>query len=539
MKKILLGSLGFLLLTVFFACQSEEDLLSHTMTETDAPQYRRGALVSGQLSDGRIYFADREAFRAFHQELLEQEEEMVAKILEDRYYSEGFYSLVPIVHEGNERTEVPRHIARAKALSLELGYTQGIKDQTVLDNYEKLEGLYSGEIFMSLVNEKAEIQIGEEIYKYTDTGLFIARKPEINDLQKYLVSQNISVNPLFATEASWSQEYAETNNPCGGMTPVGNYQHYVPTLLSDCEITNQGNSGGNYGGGPSSQHTPGGSGVTPEAELGIIAQELEQCSGSEPWFPNLFGTVKVCIHNYESRQRVKIKYTDVDLLLVYYTEIKVKHQNKPYIWWSKQSTNEVALGINSISWNFSTPSSGLPITNQVGARFYLYNGRMFESLTSYSNAVYAGDIPMPNLPFADDIDVLVELAINFPLSPLDSEADVREFFYEQLFEAAKNVLQNNSSRQLKRAGVVIKNLDQTWVQYYDLANRCTNCPKRDNMIDFGIVTPQINYTFGTGNGGNLTFDNFNFDFNTPNVVGINAYGMAKRNGQWYGRQMVF
>ena len=59
------------------------------------------------------------------------------------------------------------------------------------------------------------------------------------------------------------------------------------------------------------------------------------------------------------------------------------------------------------------------------------------------------------------------------------------------------------------------------------------------MIDFGIVTPQINYTFGTGNGGNLTFDNFNFDFNTPNVVGINAYGMAKRNGQWYGRQMVF
>ena len=90
MKKILLGSLGFLLLTVFFACQSEEDLLSHTMTETDAPQYRRGALVSGQLSDGRIYFAAREAFRAFHQELLEQEEVMVAKILEDRYYSEVF-----------------------------------------------------------------------------------------------------------------------------------------------------------------------------------------------------------------------------------------------------------------------------------------------------------------------------------------------------------------------------------------------------------------------------------------------------------------
>ncbi len=90
-------------------------------------------------------------------------------------------------------------------------------------------------------------------------------------------------------------------------------------------------------------------------------------------------------------------------------------------------------------------------------------------------------------------------------------------------------------------GVVLKTPTATWVQFYDFSESCTNCSKRENIIDFGIVTPQITYNFGTGNGngGSVNITSWNFDFNNPSLTGMSAFGMAKRNGQWYGKRMVF
>ena len=224
----------------------------------------------------------------------------------------------------------------------------------------------------------------------------------------------------------------------------------------------------------------------------------------------------------------------------YVIGIKTKHQKKGWTGlWRKQDTDEVALGVNSLTWRFTHPTPPAALLNYQPARIYLHNGKMFETVNGYYNSVFAGDIPVPNLPFADKVDFIIEVAIGTPFSPFDNEQDVREFIYQQLFNTAKGLLQTYSNRQLKKMGVVVTTQTSTWVQFYDFSESCVNCDKRENIIDFGIVTPQITYNFGTGSGGNFSISSWNFDFNNPSLTGMSAFGMAKRNGQWHGKRMVF
>jgi hypothetical protein len=163
---------------------------------------------------------------------------------------------------------------------------------------------------------------------------------------------------------------------------------------------------------------------------------------------------------------------------------------------------------------------------------------MFTTLNGYYNSVFSGNVPVPNLPFADKVDAIIEVAVNTPW--FDDEEDVREFIYEQLFDTTKDLLQQYRNKQLKKLGVVVATQTSTWVQFYDFSESCTNCAKKENVIDFGIVTPQITYTFGSGDGsGSFSITDWDFDFNNPSLTGMNAFGMAKRNGQWHGKRMVF
>ena len=179
-----------------------------------------------------------------------------------------------------------------------------------------LEDVFGEDVFTSFLNQEAELQVADQIYKYTDTGLFIAEVDEIDGLNSYLDEKEISRNLLEPTLEATRIAYIDETNPCGGLTDVQNYQHFIADV--DSEPCGGGSGGGGSSGGSGGGSTGGGStqpSGTPNAQLAIIANGLDQCSGSQPWLGNLFGTTKVCIDRYESEKRVKVKYYNIDIFL--------------------------------------------------------------------------------------------------------------------------------------------------------------------------------------------------------------------------------
>jgi len=530
MKTKILGVISLIVL-LFISCNKDDLLAEETQNLSEIVNYDEIEVLNG-----RLYFPNKTTFQNYYKDLRNKDENIVADILETKFYSKDFYSLRPIVNDRTEQIEVERHLGKIKSNKKGLQKKSTLSDEDFIENFDDLEDIFGEDVFTSFLNQDAEIQVKNDIYKYTDTGLFIADVHEINGLNSYLETKQISKNLLEPTPSATRLAYINEYNPCGGLQQVKNYQHFISKIDSGpCGEKNSGSSSNS--GSPSSSYTSTG---TPNEQLAIISSSLDQCSGSKPWLGNLFGTTKVCIDKYESKKRVKIKYYNIDIFLTYVIGIKTKHQKKGWTGiWRKQSADEIALGVNSLTWKFTPPKSSSALLNYQPARIYLYNGKMFKTLNGYSNAVYAGNVPFPNLPFADKVDLIVEAAIGVPYSPFDDEKDVRKFFYQQLFNTAKSLLKTQSNRQLKKVGVVITTQSSTWIQFYDFSESCTNCSKKEDSIDFGIVTPKITYTFGTGNGGNFSITSWKFDFNNPALTGMNAFGMAKKNGQWYGKRMVF
>ncbi len=518
---------------VFTSC-SDEIEMNETQIVEKSSDYKEI-----QVLNGRLYFPNQSTFQDYYTELKDKDENEIAEILQKRFYSKDFYSLKPIINDQTEEVQFERHLGKIKNNLRGLRQGRNITDEALLENLDDLEDIIGEGVFTSLLNQEAEIQVNNKIYKYTDTGLFIVVSEKINELNAYLKQKEISTNLFQPTSETARISYLE-NNRCGGNVIISDAIEYFvaePIIQESC------GGGGYYGGGYNGGGSSGGGntnpqGGTPSDELAKIANDLQKCSGSKPWLGNIFGTTRVCIDRYERKKRVKIKYYNVNFFLVYAVGIKVKHQKRGWTGlWRRQKTSEVALGVNSLSWKFTIPTPPGALLSYQPARIWLDDGKMYKTSNDYYNAVYFGDIPVPNLPFAHKVDAIIEVAVNTPW--FNDEEDVREFIYQRLFDTTKNLLRQNRNKQLKRLGVVVATQTQSWVQYYDFSESCTNCSRKHEVIDFGAVTPEFNYTFGTGNGGSFNITSWDYNFSNPSVTGMNAFGMAKRSGVWHGKRFVF
>ena len=177
----------------------------------------------------------------------------------------------------------------------------------------------------------------------------------------------------------------------------------------------------------------------------------------------------------------------------------------------------------------------------MAVNYYTNDGKLYSSLNAYTNAVYVGqDKPLPNLPFANQVDIVIEWAVDTFGYDL-TEQQVRQIFYENLFNNAGGIL-SQLNRNMNKVAVVLNQNGQSIVQYYDFSNNCSNCSKREKIFDFGFATPKITYNFGAGHNGtfsNIGFKDLIFDFKNPDVTGLSMYGIAKKDGAWHGIKMVF
>lgn len=239
-----------------------------------------------------------------------------------------------------------REIAKNFANSTSAKYlSQVISDEEIVDDIDDLEELIGDDAYGAFLNDQAEIQVGQEIYKYTDVGLFVVSEEKYATLEPYLLSKNISTDLLVPTEESARMNYIQIQ-PCNQLSTVYDDVSYFNAL--DC-----GSGGGGYN--PGGGSTGGGSNppvTDPNVQMMNFINGLQNCSPKNGLFDGLFGDSDICIDKYESKYRVKTKAYNYNYFLVYNLGVKVKHQKKGFLGiWSKENCQEIRLGV--ISSQFS------------------------------------------------------------------------------------------------------------------------------------------------------------------------------------------
>jgi len=526
-----------LTLSLFILSCSEEDFNIEENEAQNVEQLEQIGIV-----DGRLYFENRDVFSKYHDEMKDKEENEIADILEKDFYSKGFYSLSPILNEKTEKKEFKRHFSKIQKQQLQK--SNNIDENDFLDNFDDLEEIFGESVFQSFLNQNAELRIADTIYQYTDHGLF---KVQYNKYQKLVDFENTKQRIHKLSDVN----RIESRNPCDIGIYVGNpnggqriiaedVTHYMAEIMEyPCDDLDDGGNPGT--GNPGNGGTPTPTVNETYSEIANISQSLDSCSGSEPFLPNLFGTVKVCIDKYESKRRVKTKYWDVDFGLGFSIGVKVKHQKKGWTGiWRKQNADRIALGVNSISWKFDIPTPIYPQTTNY-ARVYA-DGLAWEIVRDQSWDYSLGSVAVPNIPIGWGVDALIEFEVSgyevSVNSPIPDEEQIRTVFYGGLFNQVKDLMRRERNKELTKIGLIVKSETHMYVQIYDFSNYCSNCKKERLIFDWGIATPQINYTFGNGSS-NTSISYQEMNFNQPRSTGANVFGMAKRNGTWHGSRLIF
>lgn len=260
--KIKIITMISLIVLLFYSCSQDDLIVKENQNLTETVNYEKI-----QVLNGRLYFPNKITFQNYYKDLRNKDENIVADILESKFYSKDFYSLKPIVNKKTEQIEVTRHLAKIKSNTKGFQQNKSISDIDLLENFDDLEDIFGEDVFTSFLNQDAEIQVENKIYKYTDTGLFITDVNKIDNLNSYLDTKQISKNLLEPTPDATKLAYIQEYNPCGGVKQVESYQYFIAEV--DCS-GGSGGTGGSSGG--SSSNTPS---STPNAQLAVIANGLD------------------------------------------------------------------------------------------------------------------------------------------------------------------------------------------------------------------------------------------------------------------------
>ncbi|PIF33326.1 hypothetical protein CLU81_3925 [Flavobacterium sp. 9] len=526
----------FSILTCCLSCEKDQNSESNE---------KIASMDKINIEDGRLSFPNKTTFSEFYNTSKNEGNDEIASMLEEKFYRKDFYSLKPIVNDETEIKEIQKHFGKIKekqltnksinAKSTSQIVNETILDEQIIDHYDIVEDIIGDELFLSLLNENAEIQVDNIIYKYTDQGILFCNKENINELYTFMsIYQIKSLSDI--GEVNVHQKYPKFN-PNGGLKQV---TAHISSFVDDKGTENISNSLTNISAKSMSTQAVM---ASTDPVFNNVVDNLQICNPSSPWLANLFGQTKICTTNYESKRRVKLKYYNVNLFLAFSIGVNVKHQFRGWTGiWREENTDSVALGVNSVTWFFDNSKVFSNPYNSMIVNYYVADsGKLYTSLNSYNNAIYAGtDKPIPNLPIKK-LDMIIEVAADFIGKDL-TEYEIRKLFYGQIYPQAENIMKSNN-KPINEIGVILNQRGQTIVQYYNLGAKCTNCSDRQKTFDWGFVTPKIIYTFGAGNGGDFNvktgFNDLKFDFKNPKVTGINIYGMANKHGKWYGFKMVF
>lgn len=319
------------------------------------------------IKNGRLSFQSKEAFEKVFKEYSEATDEKISNYFKP-LYEKGFYSLRPIATEQNEKFLYDHYIKLIRNNTMR-GNTNKSSEE-IFDYFDDLEDIIGDDTFSAFLNNEAEIQVADEIYKYTDVGLFISKEDKFSIMEDLLDAKNISKDLTIKTSLNAKQAILN-EYPNEGITNINgdiSYFKILPNLPDD---------GGSGGGGGTYTPAPG-SPASSDPSYNVFLNNLSSCTPHSGLFGNLFGDNDVCIDRYENRQRVKTKAFNYNYLLVYHLGVKCVHQYRGWTgFWRVDSADEIRLVVEAAQFEYDLDAltGNNAITNQTRERSYFMNNQ--------------------------------------------------------------------------------------------------------------------------------------------------------------------
>lgn len=497
--------------------------------EDQKGSYESNLNIKPRVVDGRLYFSNRESLNTTYKELKKKKIDEVDHIIKETKVE----SLIPIITNKNEsqvisqlKSRKVKYLAKNSSIMMK---NISISDEDIYDDIDDLEEVVGDEVYSAMLNGKAEIQVADKVYKYTDVGLFITPVENYSRLENYLEVRKISSDLLVETEAAVRNNFI-SDKPNDELTTLPGTNNKINYFVSRVPRPS---SGGGFSGGT---NTGGNGGFRPptgqsseDAVIASVIQNLPIGEVKKPWLGNLFGKTWTTYDKYESNRRVKVKFYSQNLYLVYAIGCKVKHQYKGWTGlWKKENADKLGIGVNSIKWTFKH-SMNMSAPAGVPKQAYWLGSNMYSTSDGIS-FTFSKNQNIPSLPFASKLDGLIQFSME--MTSL-SEDQLDKLFWENAWKQANKFLAGQN-KKLGRVAFVVDSYSGSYIRYYDFSQIENNQDVIERIFDFGAATPQFTYTFGGGTGNGLALTSYNWNFSKPDAVEINMYGIAKKNGGWHG-----
>lgn len=460
-------------------------------------------------------------------------------------YEQGFYSLRPIVIEENENFLYEHY--RKFFKNDNPTQARGIDNEEIFDYLDDLEDIVGDDAFAAFLNEKAEILIADEIYKYTDAGLFISKQDKFNILEEFLDTKSISKDPNILTPDVTKQALIN-EYPNQGLTLINDDVSYfkLPPMVN---VSENGN-----GGSSSYVPTPGSPTSTDPSYITFFNQ-LSSCNPHSGLFGNLFGENNVCIDKYESRRRVKTKAFNYNYLLVYHLGVKCVHQYRGWTgFWRVEATDEIRLVVEAAQFQYNLDAllGNNAITNQTKERYYFMNNQKAyftgpntitflnqwnTPLVTYQNQTSLPPIFQDNLSFEffgtgwDWLDNKIQDGIDSNLEA----SDLNKYFYDALYTTATSQLKtafgNSTLTPTNRTFVAKFPQNGKLIFQKSVVNQGFGIGVREKTFDWG---GEIRFNASTSGGGWKMSGGQGNTLARPSNFRVKIVGAARRGSGWHG-----
>lgn len=522
------------LCTIATSCR--EELLS-----TNETSEVKGILQDATVKNGRLYFPNKESLQFHYDKIKNESEEKIAEYVDNK----DFISLRPILTDKNEsiigkklnrRLSKMRERAKNFANSTSAKYiSQVTSDEEIIDDIDDLEELIGDDAYGAFLNDQAEIQVGPEIYKYTDVGLFVVNEEKYATLEPYLLSKNISTDLLIPTEESARISYIQMQ-PCNQLSTVYDDINYFNAV--EC-----GSGGGGYNPGGGSNPTV----TDPNVQMMNYINGLQNCSPKNGLFDGIFGDSDICIDKYESKYRVKTKAYNYNYFLVYNLGVKVKHQKKGFLGiWSKENCQEIRLGVISSQFSYDYSSQfQYPATQYGITTIYNNNSRlMFDANLNWSqNGLNIVGYSTQGFPKILQDDIVIEQFSNNQYINQAIQAGNKQLTADKLNQHFWNYIVPQTGQWWQNLGKGTPDANNITYTYKaptlgkiliqkTLYRHSYNDDKLEKSFDWGF---QIG--FKMGDDGNISPDTSGSALKKPQEFRVLMYGIAKRNGAWHGSKI--
>lgn len=316
-----------------------------------------------ELKDGRLFFSNKVFLQNLIEEYKNKSEDELYNYMK-KYYDAGFLSLKAPVTEKNEGEIKKQYDIRIEkylnSVALKSNRTEN-SNENYYDNIDEIEEIIGSELYAAFLNDQAEIQIADSIYKYTDAGLFISKASNYSDINTYLIQKNISTNMIDRTNETTLNNFFIENqvSTITNLSPTVSYYRtnssiHITSIVSDTpsndEFLNNIGGGGYSGGGGSS-----GGNNTVDHLVGIkeFVETRQLCSPNSGFLGSIFGDNKICYDRYETRRRVRTKAFRHDYLVAYHLGCSVKHQFRGWTYiWRTESTAVTGMAVEFVQFEY-------------------------------------------------------------------------------------------------------------------------------------------------------------------------------------------